>query len=214
MPLILLLYSDSPCTASTRPLIFKQIDKYWFLTPPAKDSLVSSQRTHVCGMSSASWLKSVSAGSFLLLKRQAQRGSWIPAKSNPPSAGRSQSFLNPLSLLRHRLVCGQKGLWELDLSERYLGLKWLSCREFRTLFSMLWKINKSLTWKPWRDLAPFCSLRATLPQPWSSKLTDYSSSHLSTGDMSQAPQWMPGPAFQILQNSLLVMLLPLHAYLW
>lgn len=109
MPLILLLYSNSPRTASSRPPIFKQTDKYWFLTPTAKDFLGSSQKTHVCGMSFASWLKSAPAGSFLLLKRQARRGSLDSSKA-PSGIQCSHSFLKTPGLPKTWVTRqGQKG---------------------------------------------------------------------------------------------------------
>ena len=98
--LTLWLYSDSPCTASTRPPILKQTAEYWLSTLPANDSLVGS-RELVC----VEWILQVESRQprldpFSCCQGKPSEAAWTPARAIC-YPGRPQLSENPLYFLRH-----------------------------------------------------------------------------------------------------------------
>lgn len=165
VPLILLLHSDSPCTASTRPPVSKQIEKYWFLTPPAKAFLVGSQGTHV--QNEFGKLTQVNPGWILApagkisLERQPgfqQRAACCAAFA----FWESQDFL--------RLGRVRKETKELALSRDIWGWSGWTVGSF----GIPSQSREKPTSLSCLDLAHFCSLTRTLPCPWSFSQVNYS----------------------------------------
>ena len=121
--LILWLYSDSPCTASSRPPIFKQTDEYWLLTLPVKDSLVGS-REHMC----VEWILHVKScqprlDPFSCCQGKSSQAAWTPEKGNLLPRAATAFWESPVLPKTWVTLQSQKGNYRIDLSKKIFGIE-------------------------------------------------------------------------------------------